>query len=834
MPVNWKKTCYSAVAGILFVLPLLISGCGGGGSGGSSSDAQLTASLKIAEKVSVVDAQDNGSGSIAALSINYRALDASSLPASSDYKTDETSVHVEERSAESFGIINEILCSLAQTRYDEMLNRGAYKAQIDKNLCSQKKASASEAGEESQNQSSGASMPDYEMWTVESTRDNNYSPHIVKFWIDQRGGENDQPALIVAKLEITAAKSESNPVGVFMLTFKAHPLDATGVPDTTTTPFKGYLRSLRDGTLMFVSDGENSGVDYYAIQKERVTINKLDGRGSIDVFGVYSTGTNGKREERSEYDIAFDDAYFRRKDPKSFSNSVCLSRTEFEETAWRYGLYNADGSQVKINSGFPVKTDSGKYGWVGYYGVWFPDGVSLANGETVHKETYGPNGVISTPYSVFVARGKLKRHTKKDVLLGDIAGVPLSWYECSSDGSNCLDYRIEWNSSDREFYKKAFRNESTNWVWKNISSTPILGNLSSANSWDMRFWSDSLGGSGQINLRDSSSGGFKRPDDTSNVAFDIEKTIYPGDPAIPTQLACFENCPDPASINGETPYFSRSTWVDPTNFNSINQSVSYDNLSATANYIRYDFDPSAMELADNSTGLFAVMTSSSSTYKNGLGSGILMEPTLSNFSSLACGWATNPNGTCSWKAWEKLDVYYTWETGTNQWNRLTALKNTDTGSFPSFDPPLSVEYVHQQTDPAKPDYKYNNIRFYLEYNGFGDLHGIPGKCVDMDTGLDADCYDETGTKYIRWVPEFTVPDGSTVVSATNGGKEYLAKALEKEQRMKAVDSAFCSGLDVVSYGLAGMNDWSDPAIGAKPDVYAPPAVIGGLIQEGVI
>ena len=85
--------------------------------------------------------------------------------------------------------------------------------------------------------------------------------------------------------------------------------------------------------------------------------------------------------------------------------------------------------------------------------------------------------------------------------------------------------------------------------------------------------------------------------------------------------------------------------------------------------------------------------------------------------------------------------------------------------------------------------------------------------------------------YIRWVPEFTIPDGSV---ATSGVTSYYVKALELEQRMKAVAGSVCAsaGLTTTSYAsqLPTLGDWTAPGIGAEPVVSGPPAVLGGVLQ----
>jgi hypothetical protein len=128
----------------------------------------------------------------------------------------------------------------------------------------------------------------------------------------------------------------------------------------------------------------------------------------------------------------------------------------------------------------------------------------------------------------------------------------------------------------------------------------------------------------------------------------------------------------------------------------------------------------------------------------------------------------------------------------------------------------------------------------LDYSGFGQLNGIPGKCVDMDSGADADCSQGgNGNNSIRWVPQFTIP-GLTPVTATdpasNAATDCYVKPLQVEQRMMP-DSTVgaCSSLaatDFSAYTLPDTSLWSDPkaAEGAEPVVTNAPAIIGGVVQ----
>ncbi len=817
------KYCLRLTTLLLSMLAFVLTGCGGGGGGSSSSSStsDSTSALTVAEKVSVVEAQDSGSSGVAPMKIGVFKLSPSDLPADSDYFKDETFVFVEERSTEAFDLVNEILCMMAQTKYDEMLNKGDYKAQIDSKQCNSSNDSTSTAGQQSQNQTSGSTAPNYEMWIVNSSRADNNSPQIVKVWIHEAAEEFEPEKMIFVKTVITEGVSASNPYGLFTLNFKAHPI-VNGQVDTSTVMFKGFLKTEEDSAtgkilLKFVIDGGFSTPNGDISFAQKVTLDR-SANGSSGSGTIYSLesfpGPGGTQTDESKFNIAFNSNYFLREDALN-NNQICLSRTSFDETVWRYGLYDSQGNRVVRNSGFPIKTtQNGKdyYGWIGYWGLWFPEDVTLQNGDTVYKLSFGPGGETGTPYTVFISGGKLVKHSRKTLQLGDIKNVPLDWWDSGTP------YRVVWDGA--QFKKIAVVTDTSNWTWTDISSQGQTIDLTALQWTDLNFWSPALGGSVRVRLEDPANSIFCNYDqqngtfDCSQNASDLrevviysEDIVYPTD-TIPTQLACLDQCPDPAALTGQNPYHDTSTYQ----FQNVPPSQ--------AQYISYTFDSSNMVLQEN--GQNVVLSTENQNYEWGIMSGPLFEPNQTNLNALACDW--DPNSTCGWQAWSELDVFYTWETGPNDWNKFTALKDSN-NNFLTFDPPLQVEYIHNWGNGT-------TSKFYLEYSGFGELHGIPGTCVDWDTGEEESC-DATS----RWVPDFNIPDGSEV---TSGNNSYLVKALEKEQRMRlsnpndSSDITACTsaGLSTVDYTnqLPDINDWEDPNIGSAPTVTGPPAVIGGVVQ----
>ena len=125
----------------------------------------------------------------------------------------------------------------------------------------------------------------------------------------------------------------------------------------------------------------------------------------------------------------------------------------------------------------------------------------------------------------------------------------------------------------------------------------------------------------------------------------------------------------------------------------------------------------------------------------------------------------------------------------------------------------------------------------LKYEGFGRLHGFPGKCVDPATNADADCTADTS-----WVNAISIPDGSSV---TVDGATKWVKAANQEIRLKR-ETAVTSTSAGITLGVttdlptplvltgADASDPSDPENAAiypgavtASDYEVPPSVIHG-------
>lgn len=817
---------------VLSMIPLTQCGGGGGGSGSDNSDGGAGSSggsgsaLAVAKQVSVVDATSSASSSLSkALSSIKRAV--SDLPADSDYNTVETFVFVEERSADVFDIVNEILCMMNQTAYESMVNLGDYLAFIDITQCEKESDSVEGVGQASTDDSSGGNSPEYEEWVVNSFRENDSSPHIVATWIHMGGDEFEPPMRIHARAEITEGKNDDNPYGIFKMDFQAFydggdEIDTGGGPgpqtknheiDTSDDPLmKGYLMTERDDDgnifLKFFDSAEFEGGGFH----EAVTLNREGS--SVRAHMIATENFEGHSFEH-EFMIAANDTYFYRTDG---SNNVCLSRGDVDETVHRYNLYNDEngaspGSLATRNSGFSITftNDAGEkfHGWMGYFGLWLPEEAGLESGDTVSKETFDVNGPTEgTPYTALVVPGKLKRHTRNTVTLEEIHGVPLHWSQCTPDKGACTNFVVKWDKNsgaNGALFKTAQMNEET-WIPEDVPTEAVTF----TDEWSFNFWAQSLQGSGQVELREPETGNLTTLKNDAVVVFYKEDVVYPGSDDAPTDLVCFQECPDP---DDPSSYLAASMWEAGENsYEELAQSVATSALVAGTHYAAYTYNAESGLLMSGTT---PIVTEAEGPYGSGIWTGRMVAP--AELANLACDW--DPQATCPWQIHDEVEVAYSWETGPNEWNRLSLLQDQSTGEVLSLEPPLFLEYTH-----------IDDVKYYLEYNGPGNLYGFPGKCVNMDTGEETDCGDWDEDTPIRWVTAVNADDGSVMTDTTTGTR-YYTKAIDKEQRMQAVGESLCTeaGLEFPDYDLPDESLWDEPVIGDEPEVDVP-AVIGGVLQ----
>ena len=141
---------------------------------------------------------------------------------------------------------------------------------------------------------------------------------------------------------------------------------------------------------------------------------------------------------------------------------------------------------------------------------------------------------------------------------------------------------------------------------------------------------------------------------------------------------------------------------------------------------------------------------------------------------------------CTQKLWSSNDVMVTYNVRLETYKQYEIF-NSD-GSNLTFDPQKTL-YFSAPDDSSKFGSDAGK-KLRLDYQG-DHLGGIPGSVINLETGEDLGEYVETWNNNYRWVPRFTIPDGS-VLTENISDKTYIVKALRGEEWLAKKDSAIGS------------------------------------------
>lgn len=743
---------------------------------------------------------------------------ASAAPsATSAYITDAQSSFVADQTSEGINQVNSIMCYVGAMAPSAMVNNGNYIALIDDTKCDtggRDKASNSGSG------SSGSTASQYSTATVNSSRTSNSDPMIGKVWVDEN--EDGQQMTIFVHAAATTAPTSTNPYGTFRMDFCGKA--ASG----GSCLFNGFIDASSTGLSYFETGSMGGGSRVIALTLNADGTTSGTGRMSVDETSPFGPSTS------TNFTFAYNSTYFRRYDgtyDQCFSRDSTDLATGF--SVWRYGLYDATtGARVTRNSGFPIEYTTGgttHHGYMGYYGLWLPQDVlsTIVTGDAVSKVDYSSGAPTSTSYTLVKAGGKLTKYTKGTKTLADIDQIRFTFFANSNTApsgwtatpayTQGTQYEMYWDNANTRFVITGYQSCGSNGCQVASLSAP---EPTSNSYWTTNYsygifgWSQSLGGEVFINTAST-------PSASTVVTYRTQDLVYPSQYTAIGNLYCITDCPTASGIaallasTASTPFGSTAGSYSPT-----------------TSLVTYTLNATTGNLVDSaSAAVTTASTSLTGQFQWGIRSGKLF-PT----SQASTVDAADPLGIDgSYTPWsvDALSVYYVWETGPNGWNQFSAVKDSN-GTFVQFDAPLNVNYT-VPSGAAYGDYAGKTI--VLQYNGFGDLFGIPGKCVNPITNDAGDCATMTNARY---VPEFAIPFSQTTGTVTNGSTTYLVKWLDREIRFakKTVTDCTAAGLSLPS-GVtlptsAGLKDpsssSSDVYIGAKPTVTDAPRVIHGVVQ----
>lgn len=748
-------------------------------SGGSDDAGAPIEGLQAPEQIEIVTVEGvqstpQGLAPSAPLPPNFDA--------GADYMTDVARNHVYDPSMEQIATVNHILCFLAQTGATEMVNAGPYNAQINEQRCEQ----GGDPSAASTGQSSGVALA-LSTWVVDSVRDSRTSPQTVSFWVPQNDDNGQSMGLIHARATISSSPSDENPFGQFGLNFAMVPDQGDvqnplgyGTLETVDAGGNalgfGFFESSGDLNQVTTSPGEYAQVVAVVVA---MSDDETDGRARLTrswrYYDDFLNQDSGIQTE--EYLLDFSATEVLRE--LVGGATECLSRTNFHYNTWRYNLYDAvTGERVELNSGFPIRTAAGGYGWLGYHGLWVPPGDTVEHGDVVQRVEFGSDQ--TTDYTILKAPGKLIRHVRDTLLLADAEGIDFEWFDFQAQPPA----RVRLNVTAGQWFKTAQWDDQAH-IWAPLQSPELIDTQAVG---FLSVYSQSLGGPCGYQHGDPLITYFR----TSVVdgASDLWNQAVGGVVSLYGYVQCLDSDITGAEAEQGDVYLPDQTMVNSP--------------------YEFEFHASDLTLYRNNGGQPATRV--------GLADGEAPQGGPFSWGLRSGPLVTDTSGLSSvWEAWGSAE-FYVYETGHNPWNCLiTAL---DAQNQPvTFDPPLQFTYTHSTANDKNGSNSHDGFVCLLSYNGPGDLHGIPHQGVDFNNDGSPD----------RFYPSFSIEDG---VLCGPTGDEYVLRAIGSEITLQTVLGG-CAGLDTANAAgltLPDGSSYSTPDIGPRPTVTDPPAVIQGVAQ----
>ena len=726
---------------------LFVAGCGGGGGSGSSGSTGSISALSLPDRIQLTQV-DDGSSAAASLYQAASLYRAAYNDAGTDYTNAEKHSWVKDINA--LDMVNDILGVVKDTAYSHFVNAGPYKALVR------------QVGDEQQSQSgdSTTSTTSEQLMEiiVDVTRASNSDPMHLKVWVYQDDGPGGSPMLIRGYFTVTESVSAEYPFGALTAYFKGVALNSDG-SETGTELFNMSMSvSAEDGHVVieYVEDGGQGSEDEYH-RKVRVVANSDASEGNAYVYNQESQhdGDSSSLPDPTIMQIAYNSDYF--KVSQEGQDPMIFNKNQLKHRVFRYQLFDAvTGAAVTRNSGFPIKTSDNKNGYVGYYGLWTACGASIADGDTV-------TDMDGNAYTVFRAAGKLTKHTRASMQLSDLNGVELAKSTCNESG--CQDTIVAWDSTSETFITLGYRNQSTNGQISYYGSgNPAYHQAVTFEQWE-GAWCEGLKAYMRLGTLyfNPDTNQPATPTNASMVYYHTEETVDPNTAENMT-LYTWSFTLDPPISQGDIDgaQAAESAYWQP------------DNQSQKTYY----FDAATMMLYADAGHTTPV---------------ILSDDLDLSGTNYEYGYNIGPLTTASYtaqEAWQanEAETFYTWNTGTDQWNQFTSLIDAN-GDFVSFQAPITFVYTHSTDNDINfagtgTESPFDGKKFRIEYDGFSV--NIPWAC------------DNNG----EWQPQINILDG-TLMGPSN---EYVIKGIEEGLIMKRINNPdVLAGITITDYVTDGVN-----------------------------
>ena len=671
-------------------------------SGGGGTSSPEVAGLESPRNIPVVPENNSNSSSLNASSSNSSGFSAAFGGPTSDYSKEPVYSWVQTTSGtEMLEEINYLLCIMKLANLDDYPN-ATYRAKHNAKLCRLPSGLYPLVG---------VGPVDREM-IVTTSRSSATAPYKQTMWVSIPYGaeEENYEWPMVFDMEITKEPSSLQPLGEFILTYNQF---AAFAP--TQTSWNGLIKAYSENGKNYVSavfkiarSNQKDARKHFDTYSSMII--EIDGSGALVGMAKLDepqwTSEFGADIVRKVSKVNFNADYIH--EQQTGETAVCSSQNNKKQNVWDYKMFYKDtGASLNMNGGFPVKYTlggvSGKRGWADKWGLWTD--VEADNPTVITSDD--SNGYV---FDVVRSAGKLLKRTKGTRTLATDEKL-VYWYRTTEK-----DYKVKWNGS-------TFVSDDS--VTGYVAA---LAELNAANDSGESRWPHSR----RLNQGVKYTG-------TSTIVYWAEDWIKPWNSILSggnISLTCYGFCPQ-----GEVSQtLAGLDYWDETAVN--NQESGAFSTSGKA----FTFDSSNMLLEYNNTA-------------------VVLDPSVSSSNDIRFELRLAPSGSTvsDWWDMDELPVSYIWFSGSKDWNKSINFKKRSTSVFHQFSDPVNFDYTHLTANDLNGDSTYNNIGYYLEYDG--GLHGIPANEVEGD-----------------WIREISLKDGDIFNGkAKLAGRELVLKAVGIEK-----------------------------------------------------
>lgn len=713
----------------------------------------------------------------------------SAVPAGSPYDTQVPEFFLEDRVNDELSMPSFLLCFMKNMAADKVIQATGetttYLAMVDEEGCdggAQVSSGPQDTSKAAATAAKGAeAATSYQPVDVTVSQASSTDPMIVKAWLKME--QDGLPVHVYIYGSATKGVSDTLPYGEFSFNY-------TLILPTLSNAIlqKGQMSS--SGSSLLWSEIGLHGEGYETIRAKLNYDTSVSGNGVLEYI-------DDEEDDSVVAGYAYDADNFCRKVLQA--NGADVTEPEFcfftdeakgKKEVFNYGLYDpitGDNFDLSGQIGFGLTYTDGsevKYGWADNNGVHFgEDGNFFADGKTFTVAD-GSSSIDGETVSLDIIFGKLERFDNTLISLDSLKGLKANTY-LSDRVANTFTGITEgshvgtWDGAKFVVTAKFDCQNDRCAIYPlatavNLSVADWIGASGDNDLDQINAWID---GFGEVQISEAA---MQAPT-SSLVTFTLGSQVNPED--FPATLYCFAECMNSSKVaagvvaigDGATPdygsqYVLGNKWGIPAA-----DLVTYTLNTTTKAYGSGDGD---IVVGAVSSGLSDQM--SAQGWSQSLSTG----PLVTDASALACTeWGPNYDYCYKNIVNGSITTYYRWRTSHRPWDQTKRLLDASNNPV-VFAQPLNLYFKAPDDSAAYGEFAGKESR--VEFGGGTRLWGIPGRCLNTNTGVFVEECRINGTNdsdgYWPWIDLFKIPKNETTGRLYTGrdqtGSYYLSAPIE--------------------------------------------------------